>query len=208
MVVDGGCRADARRRGLIWPAAGVALAMVLGGCATDAGPQTRGATVAFESIDGPPRAVFDELVTRLDAEARARQVATVSRRGAARYRVRLYLAANVERKRTVIAWVLDVYDSNLRRAARIAGEEAAGGSRPDAWAAADSAVLSRIAEAGMTRLAEFTAGPGAAPPVEGQRAAPNSAVPAPDEPPAAPPAGHIRVAGVSVAAAGPGGRAR
>jgi hypothetical protein len=142
------------------------------------------------------------LVTRLDAEARARQVAVVSRRGPARYRVRLYLAANVERKRTVIAWVLDVYDSDLRRAARIAGEEPAGGSRPDAWAAADGAVLSRIAEAGMAQLAEFTAGTTSAAPER------EKADPAPGSPPAAPPAGHIRVAGVSAAVAGLGGRAR
>jgi len=126
----------------------------------------------------------------------------VSRRSSARYRVRLYLAANVERKRTAIAWVLDVYDSDLRRAARIAGQEPAGRSRPDAWAAADGAVLARIAETGMTRLAEFTAGTRPAAPE------PEKADPAPDNPPAVPAAGHIRVAGVSAAAAGLGGRAR
>lgn len=127
MVADWGCRADGRWWGLLRAGAGVALAMLLGACATEAEHGTRGATVAFESIDGPPRAIFDQLVARLDAEARARQVAVVSRRSPARYRVRLYLAATVERKRTAIAWVLDVYDSDLRRAARIAGEEPAGG---------------------------------------------------------------------------------
>ena len=206
MVVARGRRAaKARWWGLIRPAAGaagLALAALLGGCTTDAGHQTRGATVAFESIDGPPRAVFDQLVTHLDAEARARQVAVVSRRSPARYRVRLYLAATVVRKRTAIAWVLDVYDSDLHRAARIAGEEPAGGGRPDAWAAADGAVLARIAETGMTRLAEFTAGTKPAAPE------PEKADPAPDDSPAAPPAGHIRVAGVSAPVAGLGGRAR
>jgi hypothetical protein len=205
MVIDGGRRANARWWGLIRSVAGVAglaLATLLGGCTTDARHQTRGATVAFESIDGPPRAVFDQLVTRLDAEARARQVAVVSRRGPARYRVRLYLAANVERKRTAIAWVMDIYDSDLRRAARIAGEQPAGRSRPDAWAAADGAVLARIVEAGMAQLAEFTSETRPTAPE------PEKADPAPDNPPAVPAAGHIRVAGVSAAAAGLGGRAR
>jgi len=184
--------------------AGLALAMLLGACATEAERRAGGGTVAFESIDGPPRAVFDQLVTRLDAEARARQVAVVLRRSPARYRVRLYLAANVERKRTAIAWVLDVYDSDLRRAARIAGEEPAGRRRPDAWAAADGAVLARIAEVGMARLAEFTAGA----PVEGPAAAPEKTVPPPDDSPAAPPAGDIRVADVSAAMGAAGVRAR
>jgi len=184
--------------------AGMALAMLLVGCATEAEHRPGGATFAFESIDGPPRVVFDRLVERLDAAARARQVAVVSRRRPARYRVRAYLAVRVESRRTAIAWVLDVYDSSLRRATRISGEEPAGGIRPDAWEAVDGKVLARIAEAGMAQLADFAAGSGAPPPAEALAAVSERAVPEP----AAPPARNIRVAGVSPAATAVGGRVR
>ena len=40
--------------------------------------ETRRATVAFESIDGPPPAVFHRLVQSLKTEAGSRQIAVVS----------------------------------------------------------------------------------------------------------------------------------
>jgi len=207
MVRDRSGRAGARRE-VVWSVAGViilALAPLIAGCATETAHPALGATVAFESIDGPPRGVFDRLVMRLDAEARARQVAVVSRHTPARYRVRAYLAAKVEPGRTTITWVWDVYDSDLRRAMRIAGEEPAGRGRQDAWEAADDRVLGRIAEAGMRQLAALAAGPGAAPP-DGLPAAPEVAPPEPADPPATPPAGDIRVAAVAVSAAAAAGR--
>src|SRR5215207_5032817 len=48
------------------------------------------ATVAFESIDGPPPEVFRKLVTALNDEAGVRRVAVVSRSASATYRVRGY----------------------------------------------------------------------------------------------------------------------
>jgi hypothetical protein len=207
MVVDRVGRAGARRQALPRIAAGLAgvvVAALVGGCTTESEYRPSGATIAFESVDGPPRTVFDLLVTRLDAAARARQVAVVSRRTPARYRVRMYLAAEVESKRTAIAWVMDVYDSDLRRAARISGEEPAGDHRSDAWAGADGQVLARIADAGMARLAEMAAEAGSAPPVEAPAAAPERAVPEPEAPPAA----NIRVAAASQATAAPGGGPR
>jgi hypothetical protein len=207
MVGDRSGRAGARLWELtriVAGAAGLALAVALGGCSTEAEYGGRGATVAFESVDGPPRTVFDLLVTRLDAAARAQQVAVVSRRSPARYRVRMYLAAKLERRSTAIAWVMDVYDSDLRRAARISGEEPAGGHRTDAWEAADDQVLARIAAAGMARLAEIAAGAGTAPLVEPPAAAPERAVPEPD----IAPAGNIRVAAAPQAMAAAVVRAR
>ena len=115
-----------------------------------------GATVAFESIDGPPPEVFRKLVADLNDEAGARKIAVVSRSGAATYRIRGYVSALVERDKTSFAWVWDVYDTDKRRALRISGEEpAAAGKRRDAWAAADEQVLRRMARNGMDQMSGF-----------------------------------------------------
>jgi hypothetical protein len=131
----------------------------LGGCAGNgggAGPaafaQAGGTTVAFESIDGPPPPVFDRMVSVLDSESKLRNIAVVSREGTAAYRVRSYLAAQVSRGRTSIAWVWDVYDRDQQRALRLSGEEPTGKSGRDAWALADDLVLRKIAQAGLTGL--------------------------------------------------------
>jgi hypothetical protein len=115
-----------------------------------------GATVAFESIDGPPPEVFRKLVADLNAEAGTRKIAVVSRESAATYRVRGYVSALVERDKTTFAWIWDVYDTDKRRALRISGEEpAAAGKRRDAWAAADEQVLRRMARNGMDQMSGF-----------------------------------------------------
>ena len=80
--------------------------------------------MAFESIDGPPPAVFDRMVSVLDSESKLRNLSIVSREGGASYRVRSYLSAQVVRGKTMIAWVWDVYDNNQQRALRLSGEEA------------------------------------------------------------------------------------
>ena len=139
-------------------AAALLMACALGGCAS--GGPGRGAiamagggsTVAFESIDGPPPQVFDRMVGVLDSESKLRNLAIVSREGAASYRVRGYLSAQVVRGRTRIAWVWDVYDANQQRALRLSGEESAGKAGRDAWAAADDMLLRKIAQAGLSGL--------------------------------------------------------
>jgi hypothetical protein len=138
------------------------VACGLGGCAsvgpgipsfTQAGS---GATVAFESIDGPPPQVFDRMVSVLDSESKLRNLQIVSREATASYRVRSYLAAQVSRGRTTIAWVWDVYDRDQQRALRLSGQEV--GGRPgrdalrDPWSAADDLVLRKIAQAGLSGL--------------------------------------------------------
>jgi hypothetical protein len=167
-------------------------APLLVGCATDA-EHTRGVTVAFESVDGPPPVVFDRLVSHLAAEARMQKIAVVSRRAPARYRVRAYLAAKIEPRRTSVAWVWDVYDSDLQRATRIAGEEVADRDGRNAWAAADDRLVGRIAESGMRELATFFSGQGTAP-RGGGPTAPELTPSTPTEPPAAPVDNGIRVA--------------
>jgi hypothetical protein len=132
-----------------------------------------GTTVAFESIDGPLEPVFNKLDQQLTEEARARQVAVVSREEPAQYRVRGYLAAHVQRHRTTIAWVWDIYDANEQRAMRLSGEVPASPDRK-AWAAADDQAISRMARDGVTRLAGFLENPGAPA---------NDLLPPPAEPP-------------------------
>jgi len=182
---------DRRRapgRGVIHPlqaAAFLSIAAALGlaGCSSAGlspgltSVNMSGTTVAFESIDGPPETVFRDLVQQLNQEAQARQVSVVSRETAASYRIRGYVAAHVQGKRTTISWVWDVYDADRQRALRLAGEEAGAAGRT-AWSAADDQVISHIAREGMTRLATFLAAPpipDASPPAALQERAPNVA---------------------------------
>jgi hypothetical protein len=145
------------------------FAVWVSGCVTD-GQRTGGLqssqrpSVAFESIDGAPPAVFQKLVQKLNEEADARQVPVVTREGYAPYRIRGYVAASVVKKQTVVSWVWDVYDGETRRAARLMGEEKAGAAGPDAWNAANNdAVLARVARSGMEQLAAFLNTPLATP---------------------------------------------
>jgi hypothetical protein len=92
------------------------------------------------------------MVGVLDSESKLRSLSIVSREGAAAYRVRSYLSAQVVHGKTVIAWVWDVYDRDHERALRLSGEEAAGKPSRDAWAAADDLVLRKIAQAGFSGL--------------------------------------------------------
>jgi hypothetical protein len=142
----------------------LAIACGLGGCAgggAAGGPFAMaggGSSVAFDSIDGPPPHVFDRMVDVLDSESKLRNLSIVSREGSAAYRVRSYLAAQVSRGRTVIAWVWDVYDRDQQRALRLSGEEPAGKAGHDPWAAADDLVLRKIAQAGLSGLSALING--------------------------------------------------
>jgi len=151
-----------------------AAAGALGGCAGGGAPgasfalASDGPTVAFESIDGPPPAVFDRMVSVLDSETKLRNLSIVSREGSAAYRVRSYLSAQVIRGKTVIAWVWDVYDRDQQRALRLSGQEVGGKPGRDAlrnpWGAADDLVLRKIAQAGLSGLTGMINGTPAAPP--------------------------------------------
>ena len=143
---------------------GIATAIALGalsaGCTTTAettGSTTaaspRGATVAFESLDGLPTYQFQKLVQLLQQEAETRQLAVVSRAVPSQYRIRGYATALVQKKRTTIAWVWDVYDSAQQRSLRISGEDQATNPRRG-WAAADDQTMPRIAQ-----LASFLTSP-------------------------------------------------
>ena len=160
-VLRAGYRLRAKWRAL---ATFAALAGALGtaGCASDGRmnsfAQGSLATVAFDSIDGPPPQVFERLVEALNAEAQSKALPIVSREGTATYRVRAYLAAQVSRGRTSIAWTFDVYEAGQQRTLRLTGEEPAARAGRDAWAVADAQLLRRIAQNGMAGVAQLVNG--------------------------------------------------
>jgi hypothetical protein len=137
--------------------------LLMGGC-TSGSPMLvnasygGGSTVAFESIDGPPETVFRRLVVRLNEEASARKLAVVSRDAAAQYRIRGYVSAHVQGKKTTLAWVWDIFDAGSERAIRLSGE-VPGAASERAWAAADDQAISRMAQDGIDRLSTFLASP-------------------------------------------------
>jgi hypothetical protein len=65
----------------------------------------------------------------------------------------------LKKHQTTVSWVWDVFDQDEHRALRISGEETAKGRPRDAWAAADDAMLGRIARSSMDQLAAFLTGP-------------------------------------------------
>jgi hypothetical protein len=150
------------------------MALALAGCNTTGSGQNaslsgaRGATVAFESIDGPPREIFDRLVQDLNTEARSRQLAVVSRTDSSAYRVRGYLVAEGSAKQSEINWIWDVYDGRRQRVLRIAGEQTIKGTHRDAWQAVDGGTVQKIAQDSMGQLAAFLNSPDAMTPAAAQ----------------------------------------
>ena len=144
-----------------WLAAGVAI--LLAGCQTQQpatmAAQPRGATVAFDSIDGLPPQHFKTLVDDLNQEAQSRRVAVISRLQPAAYRVRGYFAASLEKNRTTVSWVWDVFDRDEHRAMRISGSAPVKGRD---WNAADTQLMQRIAQSSMDELAGFLNSPAVA----------------------------------------------
>jgi hypothetical protein len=146
---------------------GVACALMLAGCNPDnqalSAAQPRGATVAFDSVDGLPPSQFKKLVQDLNDEAQVRRLAIISREQPSAYRVRGYLAVKVAKRQTTVSWVWDVFDREETRALRISGEETSKVRHRDAWTVADDAMLRRIASNSMEQLAAFLTSPEVAP---------------------------------------------
>ena len=142
--------------------------LALAGCNTDGQPSAsisapRGASVAFDSIDGPPPALFQKLVQNLNDAAQARHLPVVSRETESAYRVRGYIATHTARGRISVSWLWDVYDGEKNRALRIRGVQALPGKHRNAWAAIDDATVQHIAQASMDQLAAFLTSPNIAP---------------------------------------------
>jgi hypothetical protein len=147
----------------------VVAALAVAGCNTVAqqspvAAAPRGATVAFDSIDGPPRHLFDRLVSDLNNEAQRHRLAVMSRdEGNAAYRVHGYMIAENAATRSAISWVWDVYDRDHQRVLRLTGEDVIAGTHTDAWQAVDDASIARIAGDSMDQLAAFLTSPQAEP---------------------------------------------
>jgi hypothetical protein len=199
-----GCR---RIAGAAEPILCLALCVMAAGCASIGqalGPAALGPaaaarepSIAFESIDGLPRDVSQRLTRDLDEEASARQIVVVPAGAKAAYRMRGYVAAHAEGPTTSIAWAWDVYDAELHRAFRLSGQERAGATAGTGrnLAAADDALLRRIARAGMEQLADFLASaPVPAAPAPPAPAPTGSVVASRDDPAAEPPLPHRRPA--------------
>jgi len=145
--------------------------------------QPRGASVAFDSIDGLPPAQFQTLVKDLNDEAQSRRLAVISREKSAAYRVRGYLAAEIEKGKTTVSWVWDVFDANQQRALRVTGSQFVDGRRHEGWAAVDDTTLHGVAHTSMDQLAAFLTSPVVAPATSPKLAL--AAVPAASSPEAA-----------------------
>lgn len=167
----------------------VTCAFALAACELESQPnlsaaEPRGASVAFDSIDGLPPAQFQTLVRDLNEEAQTRRLAVVSREHSSAYRVRGYLAAEVMQDKTTVSWVWDVFDGGQHRALRIIGSETANSRRHGGWPAVDGATLRKIAQSSMDKLAAFLTSPSVAPGTAPTQLA-LAAAPAPSSPEAA-----------------------
>ena len=137
------------------------FALTAAACTTDGlttGSVSPRTSVAVERIDGAPEHVFRKLVQDLSEEAEARRITVVSRDGAARYRIRGYVAAHTHNGRTTITWVWDIYDADQSRALRVSGEEDAEGAAKNTWET-DDELLHRLSHVGMDRIAAFLSAP-------------------------------------------------
>lgn len=115
--------------------------------------------LAFESIDGPPQPVFEQLVSSLSTEAGAQRIPVASRESNAPYRVRGYLSPVVVNGKGAVDWAWDVYDQNRERVLRVSGvEQVASGA--DVWSGVDQATLDRIAQQSLSEISSrLAAGP-------------------------------------------------
>ena len=176
MEWSGGRRALAPRGSLGVSAHCIGLRAGAGGCNPDSQSvsvaQPRGATVAFDSSMACRPANSSGWCKISMMRRKSRRLAVISREQPSAYRVRGYLAAKVTKHQTTVSWVWDVFDQDEHRTLRISGEETAKVRHKDAWAAADDAMLDRIAQSSMEQLAAFLTSPevapGTAPPPEPQ----------------------------------------
>jgi hypothetical protein len=158
----------------------VTFALGLAACAnsdatvTGSIPAVTGNTIAFESVDGPPRPVFDRLVSALSAEAERRELPVVTHTIPSTFRVRAYLATYIEKKkkRAGLTWAWEVLDTRDNRAFRLVGEESLDTAKSDVWAQVDDALLLRIARQGFDQLASRIGAPVPASPTPAGEPAP------------------------------------
>ncbi|MBA1156180.1 hypothetical protein [Microvirga mediterraneensis] len=131
--------------------AALVLTAALGAC-QGLSESPEGIPVALESIDGAPAPIRTALVDELTNAASDRKVDLVGASAQARYRVRGYLSTSTEDGETKVAYVWDVFDSQKRRAKRLAGSSPV---LAPSISALDKAALAKLAQASMNEIAEF-----------------------------------------------------
>ena len=130
----------------------IALTAALGACQGSLSGSPEGVPVALESIDGAPAPIRTALVDELTNAATNRKVDLVGASAEARYRVRGYLSTSTEDGETKVAYVWDVFDSQKRRAKRLAGSSPMPAS---SISDLDKATLAKLAQASINEIAEF-----------------------------------------------------
>ena len=136
--------------------AGIAMVVALAACqgtGSMVGGSPAGIPVKVESIDGVPASMKSAFANALMAAASDRRVEIVGSAREARYRVRGYLTTETtEDGSTALAYVWDVFDSQKRRAKRLAGSSPAPATSVSDL---DKAALAKLAQASMDEIAEF-----------------------------------------------------
>jgi hypothetical protein len=111
------------------------------------------ATVAVVSLDGAPEAAAKDFRDALARQLSARGVVTAEGK-AARYRLRVYLSAAPDEGGASFDYVVDVFDAQRIRQARLSDSFAVKGSG-DAWSLMSSEGLGQIAAACADSLAAY-----------------------------------------------------
>jgi len=124
------------------------------------------ATVALVSIEGAPAMAGDDFRKALAQQFTAREIVAVDPRKA-RYLLRVYLAAAAAEGGANLEYVVDVYDSHRRRAARLDDGLGVNGSG-DAWSLMSSSVIDNVAGKCADDLAAFLSNTPEATPVAAQ----------------------------------------
>ncbi|NIX76254.1 hypothetical protein [Microvirga terricola] len=135
----------------------VMMMAALGACNGSSGSLSgspEGVPIALESIDGAPAPMKTALMAELSTAATDRKVELVGASSQARYRVRGYISTEVEDGETKVSYVWDVFDSEKRRAKRLAGTSPL---RVASISSLDKETLAKLAGASMDEIAEFLA---------------------------------------------------
>ncbi len=169
-------------------AAGVATLLALGACVEDGadiapsavthvqierreGVSLAPATVAVVSVDGAPDNLKDDFANDLRREATAREITIVDPKKA-KYLVRGYLSATLNKDGAALEYVWDVFGPDRRRAQRLNDVVEVKGTGDDPWAMIGEAALSSAAAKSADDLAAFLSTTPEAKPIPMAQAAP------------------------------------
>jgi hypothetical protein len=109
--------------------------------------------VAFLPVTGAPQSAVTNLASSMRMAAKSEAVpVVVSIEQGARYQVKGYFSALSDGNGTILVYVWDVLDANGTRVHRISGQERAGATGGDPWAAITPDILNRVAGITMEGL--------------------------------------------------------